>query len=243
MSHHTGFMITTRSFAVLGVLLSVGLAVFGVQVGLAVKKGREFDRYLTVRGLSEREVKSTLAIWPIRFAVYADDLPQLKQSIEKTKGVVQVFLTEQGITAESVSYGLPVVSDKDEERSREDQNPLPRYKAVITLVVRSAKVDVVKQAIQHADSLLEKGITLVSNEYGDHTQFLFDGVNAVKPDMIKEATANARIAAEKFAQDSKAKVGSIRRAYQGVLEIDDRDVATPEIKVLRVVTTVDFFFE
>jgi hypothetical protein len=104
-------------------------------------------------------------------------------------------------------------------------------------------VDTVKQAIQHADSLLEKGITLVTNEYGDKTEFIFDGINAVKPDMIKEATANARVAAEKFAQDSKAKVGAIRRATQGVLEIEDRDVATPEIKVLRVVTTVDFFFE
>lgn len=236
-------MITTRSFAVLGILLAAGLAIFGVQIGQAVKKGREFDRYLTVRGLSEREVKATLAIWPIRFAVYAEDLPQLKQTIEKTKSVVQIFLAEQGIAAESISQGLPVISDKSEERSNDEKNTLPRYKAITTLVVRSNKVDVVKQAIQRADALLEKGITLVSNEYGDRTQFLFDGVNEVKPDMIKEATANARVAAEKFAQDSKAKVGAIRRAYQGVLEIDDRDVATPEIKVLRVVTTVDFFFE
>lgn len=235
-------MITTRSFVALGFLLAVGLAISGAQIGQAVKKGREFDRYLSVRGLSEREVKATLAIWPIRFAVYADDLPQLKQTIEKTKTVVQGYLAEQGITADSISYGLPAVSDKNEERY-DEKNTLPRYRAVTTLVVRSAKVDVVKQAIQHADTLLEKGITLVSSEYGDRTQFLFDGVNAAKPDMIKEATANARVAAEKFAQDSNAKVGAIRRAYQGVLEIDDRDVATPEIKVLRVVTTVDFFFE
>ena len=53
-------MITTRSFAVLGALLALGLAVFGVQIGAAVKKGREFDRYFTVRGLSEREAKATL---------------------------------------------------------------------------------------------------------------------------------------------------------------------------------------
>ncbi len=236
-------MITTRSFAVLGVLLAAGLGIFGVQVGQAVKKGREFDRYLTVRGLAEREVKATLAIWPIRFAVYAEDLPLLKQSIEKTKAVVQGFLSEQGIPADSISYGLPSISDKSEDRYDGEQNQLPRYKAVTTLVVRSNQVDRVKQAIQRADTLLEKGITLVSNDYGDQTQFLFDGVNAVKPDMIREATANARVAAEKFAQDSKARVGSIRRATQGVLEIADRDVATPEIKVLRVVTTVDFFFE
>lgn len=61
--------------------------------------------------------------------------------------------------------------------------------------------------------------------------------------MIREATANARHAAEKFAQDSNTKVGAIRRAVQGVLEIEDRDTASPERKLLRVVTTVDFFVE
>lgn len=237
-------MITTRSFAVLGILLAAGLAIFGFQVGHAVKKGREFDRYLTVRGLSEREVKATRVIWPIRFAVHADDLPQLKQSLQNAKSLVQDYLSSQGLPADCVSFGLPVISDREEERYRDDHsNPLPRYKAVTTLVVRTDRVDLAKQAIQHADSLLEKGITLVSNDYGDKTEFLFDGVNEVKPDMIREATANARVAAEKFAQDSKARVGAIRRATQGVLEIEDRDVASPEIKVLRVVTTVDFFFE
>lgn len=61
-------MLPTRPFAVLGIFLALGLALFGVQISRAVKKGREFDRYLTVRGLSEREVKATLAIWPVRFA-------------------------------------------------------------------------------------------------------------------------------------------------------------------------------
>ena len=107
-------------------------------------------------------------------------------------------------------------------------------------------MDVVKKAIQGADALLEKGVTLVGNESGDRMdriEFIFDAVNDIKPDMIKEATANARAAAEKFAQDSKSKVGRIRRATQGALEIEDRDAASPERKVLRVVTTVDFFLE
>jgi len=91
--------------------------------------------------------------------------------------------------------------------------------------------------------LLEKGVTLVSNEVGDRIEFIFSAVNDVKPDMIKEATANARAAAEKFASDSKSKVGRIRRASQGALEIADRDAASPELKVIRVVTTVDFFLE
>lgn len=68
-------------------------------------------------------------------------------------------------------------------------------------------------------------------------------MNDLKPDMIREATAAARAAAETFARDSRARVGAIRRATQGAVEIEDLDVATPEMKVLRVVTTVDFFLD
>ncbi len=232
-------MVTLRSFLVLGLSLIVGLALFGIQIGRAVKKGREFDRYLTVKGLSEKEVKATLALWPIRFSVTADDLATLKSSMERDRSTVIAFLDAQGIAAEEISQGLPMVSDREDERIQANRPSLMRYRAMVTLVVRSANVDVVKKAIQAADGLLERGVTLVSNDF----DFVFDGVSEVKPAMIEEATANARAAAEKFAQDSKSQVGRIRRATQGTLEIRDRDAASPELKILRVVTTVDFFLE
>lgn len=233
----------TKPFAVLGLCLALGLAIFGLQVSRAVKNGREFDRYLTVRGLCEREAKATLVIWPIRIASYAEDLPTLKQTIETNKALVMDYLKAQGVATENVSFGLPVISDKQESIEKERKSDLPRYKAVTTIVVRSSQVDLVKQAIQRADTLLEKGVTLVSNEYGDKPEFIFEKINDLKPDMIREATSNARAAAEKFAQDSQAHVGAIRRATQGQFEIEDRDVATPEQKRVRVVTTVEFFIE
>ena len=241
---NTGLMITTRSFLVLGLSLVLGLAVFGFQVGRAVRMGREFDRYLTVRGLSEREVKADLAIWPIRFSVDAGDLGALKNAMETNRALVEAYLKENGIDGKEITLGLPEVNDRlDEQLARTNRPALPRYRGVVTMVVRSPNVDVVKKAIQGADALLEKGVTLVAEGYGDRTEFIFNAVNDVKPPMIKEATANARIAAEKFAQDSNSKVGRIRRATQGVLEIEDRDAASPEWKVLRVVTTVDFFLD
>jgi hypothetical protein len=236
-------MITIRSFLVLGLSLVVGLAIFGVQIGRAVRMGREFDRYLAVKGLSEREVKATLVIWPIRFSVTAEGLGALKTAMEANRAVVLSFLQEAGIDSKEITQGLPIVSDREDERIQANRPSLARYRGVVTLVVRSSNVDVVKKAIQGADALLEKGVTLAGNEAGDRIEFIFNAVNEIKPDMIKEATANARAAAEKFAQDSKSKVGRIRKATQGALEIEDRDVASPERKVLRVVTTVDFFLE
>jgi hypothetical protein len=236
-------MITNRSFLALGLSLVFGLAIFGFQIGRAVRTGREFDRYLTVKGLSEREAKANLAIWPIRFSVAAEDLGTLKGAMEKNRAVVLSFLQANGIDPREITQGLPIVSDREDERIQANRPALPRFRGIVTLVVRSSNVDVVKKAIQGADTLLEKGVTPVDDEAGNRIEFIFTAVNAIKPDMIKEATANARAAAEKFAQDSKSKVGRIRKASQGVLEIEDRDAASPEWKVLRVVTTIDFFLE
>jgi hypothetical protein len=236
-------MITTRSFAVLGALLALGLGIFGLEIGAAVKKGREFDRYFTVRGLSEREVKATLVIWPIRFSVGSNDLPSLQGEMEKARSVVMEFLKENNISIDDCVFGLPSISDRADERREREPTILPRYNAVMTLVVRSKNVDVVKAAIQKSEILVAKGIPLISDDYGHKIEFLYDGINAIKPAMIEEATANARAAAQKFAQDSKATVGKIRRATQGVVEIEDRDVASPELKIVRVVTTIDFFIE
>ena len=41
-----------------------------------------------------------------------------------------------------------------------------------------------------------------------HIAYTFGGLNALKPDMITEATRNARAAADRFAADSGSQVGS-----------------------------------
>lgn len=79
--------------------------------------------------------------------------------------------------------------------------------------------------------------------------YLFNGLNALKPSMIAEATKNARVAAEQFARDSGSKLGGIRDANQGVFEILARDKA-PMLqeehqvnKTVRVVATLDYALE
>jgi len=236
-------MTNTKAFAVLGLFLVAGCATFGLLVKDAVIKGREFDRYFTVRGLSEQVVKSTVVIWPIRYSVSAEDLPTLKREMESVQVEIAGFLEQNGIGREEYSVGLPSVQDTISSRRSDDAVVLPRYTATTPIVVRSTKVDQVKAAAMKSTSLLDKGITLAGDEYSDKIQFIFEGVNQLKPKMIEEATANARAAADKFAADSHAKVGSIRRATQGVVDISERDQASPELKVVRVVTTVEFFIE
>ena len=75
------------------------------------------------------------------------------------------------------------------------------------------------------------------------TQYLYTDLERVKPEMIAEATKDARRAAEQFAQDPGSKVGAIRTAQQGLFSIEDRDQFSPQLKKIRVVTTVDYYLE
>ena len=71
--------------------------------------------------------------------------------------------------------------------------------------------------------------------------FSYNGLNDIKPEMIEEATANAREAAQKFAKDSDSRLGKIKTATQGQFTITDRDSNTPYIKNVRVVTNVVYY--
>ena len=91
---------------------------------------------------------------------------------------------------------------------------------------------------------LRRGVLL---EEGSGMAYTFTKLNEVKPEMVAEATRDARASAEQFAKDSGAGVGSIRSATQGYFEVTARDgdgagwgVADTPFKKVRVVTTVDF---
>ena len=71
----------------------------------------------------------------------------------------------------------------------------------------------------------------------------FTKLNDIKPEMIAEATKNARTAAEQFAHDSNSKVGKIKKATQGLFTIEDAAVGLEDKKNVRVVNTVEYLLK
>lgn len=120
-----------------------------------------------------------------------------------------------------------------------------RYKANCVVTVVSKNVDLVRKIVSKQAVLMRRGITIVSNEYdeGSLVSYEFTGLNEIKPEMIAEATRNARKTAEQFATDSNSELGKIKTADQGQFSIDDRDSNTPWLKNIRVVTTVVYYLE
>jgi hypothetical protein len=117
-----------------------------------------------------------------------------------------------------------------------------RYVVRGLLTVRSPRIAKVQEASGDTARLVADGVALV-RDYEVRTQYLFTQLERIKPEMIAEATRDARRAAEQFAHDSGSRVGAIRTAQQGYFSVEDRDAFSPERKKVRVVTTVQYLLE
>lgn len=227
--------------AILGTLLALGLAWAGSYTKGAAQVWQQAQRSITVKGLAEREVKANLALWPLKFTVAANSLSDLESRMSAAEGKVRAFLQQAGIAAADISQTTPRITDEYANRY-DNKKPDERYTAESILLVRTAEVDKVLAAMATTNELLRQDV-LLAPTYEYNTEFLFTALDEIKPAMIAAATADARAAAQQFAQDSGSNVGKIINANQGYFSINDLDSYTPHIKRVRVVTTVQYGLE
>lgn len=225
-------------------IIGFAIIVAGFFIGNMHKTGKQYDRYVQVKGLSEREVQADLAVWPINITLTGNDLSILKENIESQNDAVYNFFIGQGFDKNDLTRGSTNISDAKANIYNADQRYSEfRYLAKSDFTVRTNDIERLQKALSESLELISKGILIGSKNTWRPIEYIFTGLNELKPPMIEEATKNAREVAEKFARDSKAEVGHIRVARQGLFTINDRDENTPEIKIVRVVSTIDFQLE
>jgi hypothetical protein len=230
-----------KSIMILGGCLLVGFIALGWQVGHAALSVKELERTVVVKGLSEREVPADIAIWPLTFQEANAELNGIFAAIQSKNTLITEFLVSHGIPREEITVAPPAVIDQYAQSYGDKSHILFRYTGSSTVTVYSSNVAAVRAAMQDVISLGKKGVALSGEGYQGQTQFVFSGLSTLKPDMIEEATRNARSVAEKFAADSDSRLGKIRSAQQGQFSIENRDSTTPHIKRVRVVSTVEYY--
>jgi len=149
--------------AALGLFLALGLIVGGWVLGSQIKATRLSDRYVTVKGLVERKVKSDLAIWPLSYKEAGDDLSLVYAKTEADKKTILQFLDQQGIQSSEIELGVVRVVDTQANEYGGGNRAPHRYIVEQQITVRTARVDQVAAAAQKTMQLLQKGIVLNGN--------------------------------------------------------------------------------
>ena len=225
---------------VTGLAILTGLIVMGMFIMKGLRSIADRDQYVTVKGLAEREVLADKVVWPLPFKCVSNDMQQLYNEIEKNNSIVVEFLKEGGITEDEIIISAPAVTDRLAQSYVPD-NIKFRYQAEAVITVTSSQVEKVIDLMKKQVNLMKQGV-IISNEYNYNISFEYTSLNDIKPEMVEEATRNARAVAQKFAEDSGSNLGKIRQATQGQFSISS-DETTPQIKNIRVVTTVKYALE
>jgi len=232
-----------KNFRVEAIILSIGLLLLGVFIERGFSEFAGRDRSVNVKGLAEMEVPADKVTWPLVYKSLGNDLNALYEEIKRSNRTITEFLKEKGLTDKEININAPVIVDMKAERYGNNQDSPYRYNVTTVITVTSNKVDLVRGLITEQGELLKRGIAITTGDYQYNIQYEYTGLNTIKPQMIEEATKNARQTAEKFAKDSESTLGKIRHANQGQFSISDRDPNTPHIKKVRVVTTIDYSLE
>ena len=223
-------------------LIALGLIIGGAMLPLSVSRLKSYDRTVDVKGLCEREVMADKCIWPVCFKAVANEYSDILSQMSSNNGAIVKFLKEQGFEDSEISIATPKISDKfAQEYGGNDR--VYRYLGTGVVTVCTKNVDLVLAANEKLSELMSKGIALAQDSYENQIVYNFEGLNEIKPEMIEEATRNAREAAEKFAKDSSSRLGKIKNASQGTFSIESRDSNTPFIKKVRVVTYVTYYLK
>lgn len=228
-------------------ILAAGIAYAGMQIHDGLLAFNSRDRVVTVKGLAQQDVTADLALWPIAYTETGNDLAALQAVMDAKGETVINFLKRHGITENEIELQQVSVQDLLAQSYRQGDVSESRYIITQGYMVRTDKVAQVAKAAQAIGALVRSGVVLSQN--GTGPTYLFTKLNDIKPQMIADATKNARESAQQFANDSGEKVGGIKRASQGVFQILARDdtymvsEANQMNKTVRVVSTVDFYLE
>ena len=226
------------ALAVAGVL-ALGMAAGGYLLGDGLRRSREADRAVTVRGVAEREVIADLATWTIAYSATAADMTSAQASVDANSQDIKAFFSGLGFPAEAIQpTGVNVNTMND--------NGVTRFTVRQRMALRTTDIKRAQDAVRRQFDLVRRGVML---EEGSGMAYTFTGLDKIKPEMVAEATKDARRSAERFAQDSGTGVGGIRNATQGYFEVTARDgdsgggwgVSDTPFKKVRVVTTIDFY--
>jgi len=224
------------------IIIAVGfvIASFILAWGFGNIKGQ--SNYVTVKGLSEKEVMADRAWWSVNTQISANSTEEMQNRITGLESQIKAFFKKHGFTEDEINTpSLNVYQNNYKEAAS-------RLNGDYKLSVTTDDISKVRSAVKSTGDLISKGILLQSDQWGAGPKYYFTKFKVLKKEMLAEATKEAKAAAQEFATNSGSSVGNIRRANQGVFQIlpgsrtQENEVFFPE-KIVRVVSTVDYYLD
>ena len=224
---------------ILGVSIILAAAVLGILMVQMVRTLKSFDDTVSVRGLCEKEVPADRIVYRVNYSSQSNSLAELRTTMKNNDAIIIRKLKEAGLDDSEIVYTPATFSDRYADSYYYSTDRIAyRYNAHQNISVYTTKANIVEKLSNLEADLLNEDIIVSA-----YTSYEYNGLNEIKPAMIAESLEKARESAEEFAKNSHSKIGKMKTASQGYFSVEDLDENNPQIKKVRVVTTVEYYLK
>jgi len=195
------------------IILGISLIISAVIASLTFYIVRSPEDTLSVTGSVREKVTSDIAIWKSDFTrtVPAENLIVGYQMMQNDQKLVLDFFEDNGFNEEDVAIS-PVFMDQlymyDPDAPKEN---LLRQ----TAIIQSSDVDKITDMAKSTQELINQGVIFSTNSL----EYYYSGLPDLRIELIPDAINDAKLRAEKIAEGSGKKIGAIKSAHLGVVQV------------------------
>jgi uncharacterized protein len=178
---------------------------------------------IVVTGLAERDFISDQIVWSASFSRTGVDLRAVYASLKADETEIKKYLNNNGIADSSIIFSSTDIQKNYREvydvNGRQRSSEFNGYTLIGNVTVDSRDIQKVEKLSREITGLLEKGIELNSRP----PNYYYTRLNELKIDLLAKAAQDAKLRAETIAENSKAKLGTIKKANMGVFQITGKN--------------------
>lgn len=202
------------------VVLAIGLVLSSVVFGWFYSKTKKGDEAITVTGSAKKRIKSDLVTWSAGVSYQAPQLSEAYKSLAENVPRVKQYLIGKGIAENQITISsISTTTLRSRDSYNSESGEITGYSLRQSVDVRSNEVDKIAQIAREATELINQGILLESGS----PQYLFTGLGDLKIEMLGEAAKDAKTRAERIAASTGNRIGAVRSARMGVMQITAAD--------------------
>jgi hypothetical protein len=209
------------------VVLSLSIVLSSVIPSWAFLHSKKLSQAIQVTGSAKKRIKSDLMIWNVSVtaesASLAEAYGKLSRDVEKTRtflirhGVPENQIVISAVSTTPFRRGKNSSSDRGDREEKAGQ--VTSYSLKQSLWIRSSDIDKITAISRQVTELINQAILLESEE----PQYLYTQIAETKVVILAEAARDAKERAQQIAASTGSKVGGIRSAEMGVLQITAAD--------------------
>ena len=184
----------------------------------AYKDRFNYNDVISVTGLGSKDFVSDLIVWSGSFTKKNMELQTAYVELNKDRNTIKQHLLSKGISSDEIVFtSVNIIKDHEYtfDRDGNRKSRFTGYKLSQRVQIESREVDKIESVSREVTELINYGVEF----YSQNPEYYYTKLAELKIEMIAEATKDARLRAEKIAENSGANLGELKNAKMGIFQI------------------------